>query len=67
MLRECEGADGGSVVVVSAGHVGGTHGSGIVSSVADVLGMSVVHVMRGDCGVYEMCMCLDWGGVRGED
>ena len=30
------------MVVVSAGHVGGTHGSGIVSSAADVLGMSVV-------------------------
>ena len=34
------------MVVVSAGHVGGTRGSGIVSSAADVLGMSVVRVMR---------------------
>ena len=30
--------------MVSAGHVGGTHGSGMVSSAADVLWMSVVHV-----------------------
>ena len=36
---------GGGVVGVSAGHeyVGGTRGSGIVSSATDVLGMSVVH------------------------
>ena len=38
--------DGGCLVVVSAGHVGGTHASGIVSSAADVLGMSVVCGMR---------------------
>ena len=46
MVRECEGngnagvGDGGGVVVVSAGHerVGGTRGSGIVSSAAGVLG-----------------------------
>ena len=31
--------------MVSAGHVGGTRGSGIVSSVADMLWMSVVHGM----------------------
>ena len=46
---------------MSAGHVGGTHGSGIVSSSADVLGISVVHRMRGLCGlcgVCEICMCL---------
>ena len=30
------------MVVVSAGHVGGTCGSGSVSSAADVLGVSVV-------------------------
>ena len=30
---------------MSAGHVGGTHGSGIVSSAADVLWMSVVRGM----------------------
>ena len=32
--------DCGGVVVVSAGHVVGTHGSGIVSSAADMLGMT---------------------------
>ena len=31
--------------MVSAGYVGGTRGSGIVSSEADVLWMSVVHGM----------------------
>ena len=31
---------------MNAGHVGGTCGSGIVSSTADVLSMSVVRVMR---------------------
>ena len=31
--------------MLSAGHVGGTRGSGIVSSAADVLWMSVVGVM----------------------
>ena len=46
--------------VVSAGHVGGTRGSGIASSAADVLWMSV---MRGVGGVCEMCMCLARGGV----
>ena len=39
--------DGGSVVVVSAGHVGDTHGSGILSSAGDVLWMSMVCVIRG--------------------
>ena len=39
--------DGESMIVVSAGHVGSTHGSGIVSSAADVLGMSVECGMRG--------------------
>ena len=36
--------------MVSAGHVGGTPGSGIVSSAADVLWM------RGVGGVCDMCM-----------
>ena len=40
------------------GHVGGTRGSGNVSSVADVLWMSVVCGIRGVDGVCEMCMCL---------
>ena len=44
--------------MVSAGHVGDTRGSGIVSSVADVLWMSVVHGIRGVGGVWKMCMCL---------
>ena len=52
--------------MVSAGHVGGTRGSGIVSSAADVLWMSVVRGMRGVGGVCEMCMCLARGGVGGE-
>ena len=51
---------------MSAGHVGGTRGSGIVYSTADVLillWMSFVRGMRGVVGVCEMCMCLIWGGV----
>ena len=40
------------MVVVSAGHVVRTHGSGIVSSVADVLWM------RGVGEICEMRMCL---------
>ena len=43
--------------------MGGTSGSSIVSSAADVLGMSVVCGMRGVGGVCGMCMCLFWGGV----
>ena len=46
--------------VVSAGHVGSTRGSGILSSAADVLWMSVVRRMRGVDGVCELCMCLAW-------
>ena len=48
------------MVVVSAGHVGGTRGSCIVSSAADVLWM------RGGSEVCEMCMCLARNGVGGE-
>ena len=72
MLRECEsdGNDGvgdeGGEVVVNAGHVGDTHGSGIVSSAADIPAMSVVRVMRGVGEVCEMCMSLARGGVGGE-
>ena len=54
------------MVVVSAGHVGGTRGSGILSSAVDVLWVSVVCGMRGIGGVCEMCMCLVRGGVGGE-
>ena len=63
MLRECEGdvnagmGDGGGVIVVSAGHVGGTHGSVIVSSAAH---------LRAVGGVCEMCMCLAPSGVGGD-
>ena len=46
--------------VVSAGHVGGTRCSGIVSSAAGMLWM------RGVGGVCEMCMCLARGCVGGE-
>ena len=43
-----------------------TRGSGIVSSAADVLWISVVRGMRGVGGVCEMCICLARGGVGGE-
>ena len=52
--------------MVSAGCVGGTRGSGIVYSAADVIGMSVVNGMRGVGGVCEMCMYLARGNVGGE-
>ena len=65
VLCVCMLGDGG--VVVSAGHVRCMCGSGIVSSTADVLWMSVVHGMRGVGGVCEMCMCFARGGVGGED
>ena len=57
--------DRGVVVVMSAGHVGGTRGSGIVSSAADVLWMSVRRGMRGVGRVCEICMCLGLGGEEG--
>ena len=67
MLKECEGARVtamfGGVVVESAWHVGNTR---IVSSAADVLGMSVVRGMRGVGGVWEMCMCFARASVGGE-
>ena len=53
------------MVVVSAGHVDGTRGSGIVSSAADVLGVSVVRGMRGVGGVCEMCVCVWLWAERG--
>ena len=52
--------------MVTAGHLCGTRGSGIVSIAADVLWMSVVCGMRGVGGVCDMCMCLARGGVGGE-
>ena len=48
------------MVVVSAGNVGGTRGSGIVSS---ALWMSVVRGIRGVGGVCKMYMCLARGCV----
>ena len=41
--------------MVSAGHVCGTRGLGIVSSAVDVPWMSVVRGIRGADGVCEMC------------
>ena len=68
MLRECDGARVTAMLVwgmdeVSAGHVDGTRGSGIVSSAADVLWVSVVRGMR---GVFEISMCLARSGMCGE-
>ena len=37
------------MVVVSAGHLVGTRGSGILSSAADMVRMSVVPGMKGVC------------------
>ena len=45
---------------------GATRGSGIVSSAADVIGMSVGRGMIGVGGVCEMCMCLALSAVGGE-
>ena len=52
--------------MVSVRHVGDIGGSGIVSSAADVLWMSVVRGMRGVGGVCEMPMSLARGGMGGE-
>ena len=52
--------------MVRAGQVGGTRGSGIVSSTADVVWMSVMRGMRGVGRVCEVCICLTRGGVGGE-
>ena len=52
--------------MVSTLHAGGTRGSGIMYSAANVLCMSVVRGMRGIGGVCEMCMCLARGGVGEE-
>ena len=48
----------GGVVGVSA-YMGGTRGSGVLSSAGDVLEMSVVRGVAGVCG---MCMCLARAG-----
>ena len=49
------------MVVVSSGHVGGTRGSGNVSSAADVVWMSVV---RGMIGVGGVCVWLGAAWVQ---
>ena len=60
----CEGdgnagvGSGGGVVVVSV-CMSGTRGSGVLSSIGDVL-------VRGVGGVCDMYMCLARGGVGGE-
>ena len=52
--------------MVSAGHVGSTRSSGIVSSAADVLWMSMVREMRVVGRVCEMCVfCFGRRGWRG--
>ena len=50
------------MVVVSA-CVSGTRGSGVLPSTGDVLEMSVVRGVGGEC---DMCMFLARGGVGGE-
>ena len=63
MLCGCEGdgnagvGSGGGVFAVSA-CMSNTRGSGVLSSIGDVLEMSVV---RSDGGVCDMCMCLARG------
>ena len=46
--------------------MGGTHGSGIVSSAADVLGIIVLRGMRGVGGVCEMYLCFCVARYGGE-
>ena len=48
--------------MVSAGHVGGTRGSGIVYSAADVLWMSVLRALE----EYVRCVCV-WLGATWEE
>ena len=70
VLRDCDSARvmamlvrvlGEGMVAVSA-YMGVTRGSGVLYSACDVLEMSVV---RGVCGVCDMCMCLARGRVEG--
>ena len=56
------GVESGAGVVAVSAYMGGTRGSGVLSSAGDVLAMSVV---RGVGGVYDMCMCLARSGVGG--
>ena len=43
--------------------MGGTRGSGVLSSTCDVLEMSGMRCVGGVC---DMCMCLNRGGLGGE-
>ena len=52
------------MVVVSAGHVGLTCGSGIVSGAADVLWISVVRWMRGGGEVLDGSHQIFYGGIN---
>ena len=52
----------GEGVVTVCVYMGGTRGSGVLSSACDVLEMSMVRDVGGVCG---MCMCLARGGVEG--
>ena len=75
MLRECEGdgnagvGAGGSVVsiIIGCDYMGGTCGSGVVSSAYDVLEMIVVRGARSVGGVCNMCMSLVRGRVGDMD
>ena len=63
-LLGCEGDSNAGVgsgvgMVAVIAYIGGTRGSCVLSSASDVLEMSVV---RGICGVCDMCMCLARGG-----
>ena len=69
-VRGCEGdgnagvGDEGGVVVVTVGHeyVSGTHGSGIASSAADVIGMSGMR-RKEELVEYVKCACVCLGAV----
>ena len=68
MLRECEGDSNadiggrGGVVVVSAGHVGGTHGSCIVASVGRMSVVCRMTTLEECVG----CVCV-WLGTAWDD
>ena len=57
------GVESGRGVVAVGTCMCGTRGSGVLSSIGDMLEMSVV---RGVDGVCDMCICLTRGGVGGE-
>ena len=62
---ECDGnasvGFGACVVAVSA-YMGGTRGSGVLSSAGDVLEMSVVRGVGGVCAITCVCVWLGAGG-----